>query len=229
MASFRTLSRRQLVWAGFGLAMGSQPAIAAVRVVRGSRSGEAEAEASNIKGRGRVVRPGQRWSRSRSGQIGDMLAAQPTRKILLEHAHTAERLDLTYWRDGQFVQSAKPAIGWFLRDWRQSRPSPLSVSLLDIIWAVQKHLTGQGDVPPFRVLSAYRTRQTNEALLSAGVAGVARDSFHLRGMATDIHCPDRSYQQLEAACLALGPGGVGLYRKSGFIHLDSGPTRRWVG
>ncbi len=230
MSSVATLSRRKLVSACLGLAL-ADPAAAAVRVIRGSRSGGDEPESGEnaARNRVRIVRPNQRWDRSRAGQISELLASEPTRRIWLRHAHTGEQLDLVYWQEGRFDQSAKSVLGWFFRDWRQSRPSPLSISLLDTIWAVQKRLAGQGAAPAFRVLSAFRTRQTNEALARSGVTGVARDSFHLRGMAVDIHCPEKSYRQLEAACLELVPGGVGLYRKSGFIHVDSGPTRRWVG
>ena len=34
-------------------------------------------------------------------------------------------------------------------------------------------------------------------------------------------------QAVRAAGLALGRGGVGYYPGAGFVHLDTGPPRRW--
>jgi uncharacterized protein YcbK (DUF882 family) len=36
-----------------------------------------------------------------------------------------------------------------------------------------------------------------------------------------------SLKLLRAAALSLHQGGVGSYPKRGFVHIDSGPVRRW--
>ena len=46
-------------------------------------------------------------------------------------------------------------------------------------------------------------------------------------MATDIRLSDRKLTQVHEAALHLRAGGVGLYTKSGFLHLDTGPLRFW--
>jgi hypothetical protein len=75
------------------------------------------------------------------------------------------------------------------------------------------------------VLSAYRTRATNERL-RATTFGVAEQSQHLFGRAIDVTF-DRNLGGAERAALVMKRGGVGWYPRSHFIHLDSGPTRSW--
>ena len=40
-------------------------------------------------------------------------------------------------------------------------------------------------------------------------------------------CPIKYTTDLRDAGLALGRGGVGYYPESDFVHLDTGPVRRW--
>ncbi|MFA7667652.1 MAG: DUF882 domain-containing protein, partial [Burkholderiaceae bacterium] len=60
-------------------------------------------------------------------------------------------------------------------------------------------------------------------------SGVARNSFHMSGRAIDIRLPGVSLARVREAALSMQAGGVGYYPKSGFIHLDTGPVRRWRG
>ena len=57
--------------------------------------------------------------------------------------------------------------------------------------------------------------------------GVARNSYHLTGQAIDFRLVDRSVRQTHKALLAYQRGGVGLYTRSNFIHVDTGPIRDW--
>ncbi|MBD0274363.1 MAG: DUF882 domain-containing protein, partial [Acetobacteraceae bacterium] len=55
----------------------------------------------------------------------------------------------------------------------------------------------------------------------------AGDSQHLRAGAVDLGVPAGRMPAVAEAALKLGKGGVGVYRQRGFVHLDSGPVRRW--
>jgi uncharacterized protein YcbK (DUF882 family) len=55
----------------------------------------------------------------------------------------------------------------------------------------------------------------------------AGDSQHLRASAVDIGVPSGRLPAVAEAALKLGRGGVGVYRRRGFVHLDSGPVRHW--
>ncbi|MFN3616162.1 MAG: YcbK family protein, partial [Rubrimonas sp.] len=64
-------------------------------------------------------------------------------------------------------------------------------------------------------------------MLQRTSSGVARDSYHMRGMAADLHLKSRSVRQMASAAETLGSGGVGRYSRSNFVHLDNGPLRTW--
>jgi uncharacterized protein YcbK (DUF882 family) len=49
--------------------------------------------------------------------------------------------------------------------------------------------------------------------------------MHLWGRAIDFSVKNRSTADLEKVAEKLTPGGLGIY--SGFVHIDTGPHRRW--
>jgi uncharacterized protein YcbK (DUF882 family) len=46
-------------------------------------------------------------------------------------------------------------------------------------------------------------------------------------MAADVRLPGVPLATLRDAALDLARGGVGYYPGNGFLHLDTGPVRRW--
>ncbi len=49
----------------------------------------------------------------------------------------------------------------------------------------------------------------------------------MQGKATDIRLPERDLKALQKVALSLKAGGVGLYSKSGFLHVETGRVRQW--
>lgn len=145
------------------------------------------------------------------------------RSIALSNAHTGEWLDTVYWADGAYVPEALGALNRLLRDWREDEVHRIDPGVIDILAAVRA-LLDCGE--PYLVVSGYRTRKTN-AMLRRRYKGVARNSYHCEGMAADIRIKGRSVRQISRAALSLGRGGVGRYTRSNFVHLDSGPVRKW--
>jgi hypothetical protein len=74
---------------------------------------------------------------------------------------------------------------------------------------------------PLIVRSAYRSPAHNKAV------GGATRSKHMDGAAFDIAMANHDPVAFEAAARAVGFLGFGFYPRSGFMHVDLGPARRW--
>lgn len=152
------------------------------------------------------------------------IAAKP-RSISLLNLHTKEEFDGIFWSDGRHQSNALEQLNHVLRDHRTDDVYPIDPDLLDVLHDLHARLhTGE----PFHVVSGYRSPKTNAGLRTKS-SGVARKSFHMKGMAIDIRVPGVDTAALTKAARAMRAGGVGYYRKSGFIHLDIGPVRNWNG
>jgi uncharacterized protein YcbK (DUF882 family) len=147
------------------------------------------------------------------------------RRIALLNLHTDERLDIEYSRDGAYMPAALSAIEVLLRDFRTGERHSIDPGLMDYL--VQAARTAGVD-PKFSVISGYRSAQTN-ARLHERSAGVARHSLHIEGRAIDVRLAGIGCADLAGHALDLKRGGVGYYRASDFVHLDTGAFRTWKG
>ena len=147
------------------------------------------------------------------------------RHIALNNWRTGEWVNTVYWADGAYIPGALEALNHILRDWREDAVRPMDPGVIDILAATRDLLEC---TEPFEIVSGYRTRKTN-AMLRSRMTGVARNSYHCRGMAVDITMKSRSVRQISGAALSLHRGGVGRYTRSEFVHLDCGPVRNWAG
>ena len=150
-------------------------------------------------------------------------AINPERKLSFLNLHTGETVETVYHADGQYVAEGLADIDHILRDWRTGEAAAMDRRLLDLLHDLRR---GMDSTEPFHVISGYRSPKTNQQLSSKS-NGVAKKSLHMRGMAIDISLPGRDLTKLRDKALALKRGGVGYYRKSGFIHVDVGRVRRW--
>ncbi len=139
--------------------------------------------------------------------------------------HTSEKLHLEFFRDETYVPASLAAIQVFLRDYRNGEQHVIDPKLMDYLYDVASAL---GVEPVFSVISGYRSPQTNEQLRERS-DGVARHSLHLEGRAIDVRLAGVDSADLATHARALGRGGVGYYRKSDFVHLDTGAYRTWKG
>lgn len=158
-----------------------------------------------------------------SGPAIAALVSPAERTLSFVHLHTGERLSATYWADGAYVPDEVAAVDRLLRDFRSGDVRPIEPRLLDLLHGVRHAMRSNR---PFEVFSGYRSPTTNAALRRNSPA-VAKESYHMLGMAVDVRLPGRGLAQLRHAALGQRAGGVGYYPKSNFIHLDVGPLRRW--
>lgn len=155
---------------------------------------------------------------------GDAHAAPeppPLRRLKLVNAHTGETFGGPYRDDNGPIPAAMADLAVFLRDFHSGKIIAYDVGVIDFLAAV---MDAVGETRA-TVLSAYRTRETNE-MLARTTFGVADNSQHIYGRALDIYLPARLDVAMETA-RAMQRGGVGWYPQSHFIHLDSGPVRNW--
>ncbi|MDJ0613639.1 MAG: DUF882 domain-containing protein, partial [Rhizobiaceae bacterium] len=148
-----------------------------------------------------------------------------TRKLKLYFLHTGERAEITFKKNGKYINSGLKKINRFLRDWRRNEPTKMNPRLLDLVWEVYKET---GSKKYIHVISGYRSPKTNSLLRKRG-RGVAKKSQHTLGNALDFFIPGVSLRKLRNIGLRKGIGGVGYYPKSGspFVHMDTGRVRHW--
>lgn len=145
------------------------------------------------------------------------------RALSVVNHRTGEKLNSVYWVEGEYIPEALEAFNYVLRDWRQNQSFGMDTRVIDIMAATQNLLDTS---EPFQIVSGYRSPKTN-AMLRARSRGVARNSYHTRGMAVDLTLDTRSVGEMARAAKALSAGGVGRYSRSQFVHVDSGPVRSW--
>jgi uncharacterized protein YcbK (DUF882 family) len=178
--------------------------------------------------RRRVLAAGGWAALSAAGVLSDNAGAgEPPeiRRIVLKNLHTPESLDLVFRRGSQYVPEALGAVQVLLRDYRTGEQHPIDPVLLDYLYDVAR---AAGTDPVFSVISGYRSPETNR-MLHERSNGVASKSLHMEGRAIDVRLAGVDCASLAAQALRMQRGGVGYYRQSDFVHLDTGRFRTWRG
>ena len=152
-------------------------------------------------------------------------AAGTSKRIALRNIHTDEKVDLEFYRGDSYVPDALTSIQKVLRDWRNNDQHPIDPKLMDYLYDVAHTI---GVEPVFSVISGYRSPQTN-AQLHERSSGVASHSLHMEGRAIDVRLAGVNCADLAQHALDMQRGGVGYYRQSDFVHLDTGRFRTWKG
>lgn len=141
------------------------------------------------------------------------------RRLQLRHAASGATFSGIYHNGRSVDPGAMAELSEVLADTRTGDVRAFDPEAIDILW----QLGQQQKFSEFIILSGYRTPATNRAVHGAG------DSQHLRAAALDVEMPAAKFEAFGTAALRLARGGVGLYPQHGFIHVDSGPVRRWGG
>ena len=145
------------------------------------------------------------------------------RSVSLYNTHTGEWVRTVYWADGHYIRDAVRDINWVLRDHHSNEVRPMNAGVLDLLGMLRRRLETN---EPFLIVSGYRSPTTNHLMYLRG-SGVASNSYHIHGMATDLWVEGRDLRHVRNAALSMRCGGVGYYPRSGFVHVDCGPVRTW--
>ena len=116
------------------------------------------------------------------------------RRLHLANPHTGESFDGLYRDESGVIPSAMADLAVFLRDFHSGEIIAMDVGVLDFLAAVMDAV-GQSEA---QILSAYRTRATNE-MLARTMFGVAENSQHLYGRALDVHFGAKLTEGMQAA------------------------------
>ncbi len=154
--------------------------------------------------------------------VAQALGSGP-RRIGIRRMQTGEAVSGVYWREGRYDREMLRRLDWVMRDPGMDEATPMDPRLFDVLATVQRRLDSDEH---WHVISAYRAPETNAARARQS-RRVSRVSLHMSGMAADVRLPERSSTELARVAAEMQLGGVGLYRRDGFIHLDCGPARRW--
>jgi uncharacterized protein YcbK (DUF882 family) len=149
----------------------------------------------------------------------------PERVVEVFNTHTRESARVAYWRGGDYDAAAMAKLRHVLRDHRNGASHDMEPALYD-----QLHDLAQaaGREASYEIISGYRSPESNAKLATAG-SGVARQSLHMQGRAIDVRLRGFSTAALRDLALEAKKGGVGYYRRSDFVHLDTGRFRTWNG
>lgn len=150
--------------------------------------------------------------------------ARPTpdsKRVRIHNTHTGEKIDVVYWRDGEYCPDAMTEINHALRCHYTGEVADMDANVSDLLWAITRAV---GSGAEAGVISGYRSPAYNDYLRRIK-RGVARNSLHTKGMAVDISIDGLSPRKLARIAKSLRLGGVGTYRN--FVHVDTGDIRYW--
>jgi uncharacterized protein YcbK (DUF882 family) len=151
-------------------------------------------------------------------------AANTDRSLSFFRYHGGAKLAATYYRSGKYDRAVLNQINLICKDQLQKQHRQMDVRLIDYVHEVKQAVNPKGQVI---IISAFRTPKTN-AWLRRKSKNVAKKSWHTKGQAMDIRIEGVGAGEVAEAARALRMGGVGLYTRSGFVHLDTGPPRSWT-
>ncbi|MEO6185436.1 MAG: DUF882 domain-containing protein [Steroidobacteraceae bacterium] len=149
----------------------------------------------------------------------------PERTLILSNTHTGESMSAQYCTKGQYCPEVLSQLNHLLRDHRSGESAVIDPALFDVLHSLALRADR---APHFEVISGFRSAASN-ASLRALSSGVARNSLHMQGKAMDVRLVGANCARLRDLATALEAGGVGYYRQSDFVHLDTGRVRVWQG
>ena len=136
------------------------------------------------------------------------------------------------WTDEWMVLDADPRQGApepalrdrFLRDHYTNEPTRMDARL----YATLRDAARTFNARRIDIISGFRAPKYNLMLRKKGHQ-VARDSQHTHGTAVDFRIPGVELEALHTWAVGKKLGGVGRYRGSRFIHMDTDRVRYWDG
>lgn len=144
-------------------------------------------------------------------------------QLMFYNTHTHERLKVVYKNGERYNPEELKKIDYIMRDHRTGDIHPMDPTLLDYLYDLLTEVGNHGEV---HIISGYRSPKTNKKL-RMNSRGVAAGSLHMQGKALDFRLSGTVTKVLRDKALTMKRGGVGYYKKSDFIQIDTGRFRFW--
>lgn len=160
---------------------------------------------------------------SNTARAAEAIARLSERSLTFRNLHTGEMLTTVYWANGEYLEESRSELNRVFRDRRTDEVGEIDIRLLDYLHVFKKTIECE---KPLEIICGYRSPTTNTRLAEVN-GGVAKRSYHMRGMAIDVRAPDTDLLKQALAAQELDVGGVGYYPASNFVHMDVGPPRTW--
>ena len=145
-------------------------------------------------------------------------------EVTLTNANTGEKLVKAVRVDTFNNGINYKELDYFLRDWRENKIITMNKKVVDIFLKISEKALGDNDTVAVQITSGYRTNKTNSYLRKLS-RNVAKNSLNIKGQAIDFTIDNIPYAKLKNIAKEHAFGGLGVYNN--FIHIDSGPFRRW--
>lgn len=143
--------------------------------------------------------------------------------ITLYRPDNDERASFRYRNaEGLYDDATLKDINHFFRCRLTGESYHMDVNLIEILDSIEDHFNAS----EVRIISPYRSPTRNALMRKAG-HGVARNSLHMFGRATDIEIEGISADAIRNFAYLLKRGGVGYYGRNTFVHIDTGTVRTW--
>ena len=150
----------------------------------------------------------------------------PERNIVLFNTHTRETVSVVFRHGEQYDEAALAVLKNVLRDYRNGAAHDMDPKLFDQLYELAQAAQVE---PHYEIISGFRSPESNNAMSARPGSGVAKNSLHMQGRAIDVRLKGCTCARLRDLALAAKKGGVGYYRSSDFVHIDTGPFRTWIG
>ena len=145
-------------------------------------------------------------------------------ELTLTNANTGEKLIKAVRADTINHGINHTDLDYFLRDWRENKIIRMNKQVVDIFLQISEKALGDNNSLSVQITSGYRTNKTNSYLRKLS-RNVAKNSLHIKGQAIDFTIDNIAHAKLKNIAKEHAVGGLGVY--DNFIHIDSGPFRRW--
>jgi uncharacterized protein YcbK (DUF882 family) len=159
---------------------------------------------------------------------GEAVSETPVleRHLELHNTHTSETVSVVYRRGEDYLPNAIESLRQLMRDHRSGEAHDIDLTLYDQLHDLARAARCE---PRFEIISGYRSPASNASMAARPGSGVAKHSLHMEGRAIDVRLHECSCADLRDVALAAAKGGVGFYRRSDFVHIDTGRFRTWNG